>query len=273
MKKKKKPNLWPDVSILVVAVLTITAFFRGNWQLGLLITAFTVWSIYAVFRHLLPYIQEQRQRREAKELRQHYEQRRAKQQAFSDVDISDPMSVVLLRHASHRISASLKAVYPDVTWEWCVNDPERIVAKGGIGRIRLHGVKDYNYAEVNLDQEAKISFQLLKVVPFGTEEPLTDNKEPAPGSRKAREVDPQIWYEKKGKAVLSNMIADLNSRGHSSLTILDDGNISIMQADQEIKKAAFESVPERTYWPRLVKVFEREGIAADATAKGLVLSW
>ena len=270
MKKKKKPNLWPDVSILVVAVLTITAFFRGNWQLGLLITAFTVWSIYAVFRHLLPYIQEQRQRREAKELRQHYEQRRAKQQAFSDVDISDPMSVVLLRH---RISASLKAVYPDVTWEWCVNDPERIVAKGGIGRIRLHGVKDYNYAEVNLDQEAKISFQLLKVVPFGTEEPLTDNKEPAPGSRKAREVDPQIWYEKKGKAVLSNMIADLNSRGHSSLTILDDGNISIMQADQEIKKAAFESVPERTYWPRLVKVFEREGIAADATAKGLVLSW
>ena len=273
MQKKAKPNLWPDVSILVVAVLTITAFFRGEWQLGLLITAFTVWSVYAVFRHLLPYIQEQQQRREAKVLRQHYEHRRAKQQAFSDVDISDPMSVVLLRHASHRISASLKAVYPDATWEWCVSDPEKIVAKGGTGRIRLHGVKDYNYAEVNLDQEAKISFQLLKVVPFGADEQPADSKEPAPAPRRVREVDPQVWYEKKGKAVLSNLIADLNSRGHSSLTILDDGNISIIQADKEVKQAACESVPERTYWPRLVKVFEREGIAADATAKGLVLSW
>lgn len=273
MKKKAKPNLWPDVSILIVAVLTITAFFRGKWQLGLLITAFTVWSIYAVIRHLLPYIQEQRQRREAKVLRQHYEQRRAKQQAFSDVDISDPVSVVLLRHASHRISASLKAVYPDATWEWCVSDPEKIVAKGGIGRIRLHGAEDYNYAEVTLDQDARISFRLLKVVPFGADEPPTGNTEPAQVPRTVREVDPQVWYEKKGKTVLSNLIADLNSRGHSSLTILDDGNISIMQADKEVKKAAFESVPARTYWPRLVKVFEREGIAADATANGLVLSW
>lgn len=273
MKKKAKPNLWSDVSILVVAVLTITAFFRGNWQLGLLIAAFTVWSIYAVFRHLLPYIQEQQHRREAKVLRQHYEQRCAKQQVFSDVDISDPVSVVLLRHASHRISASLKAVYPDATWEWCVSDPEKIVAKGGVGRIRLHGVQDYNYAEVTMDQDAKINFQLLKVVPFGADEPPANNKEPAPAPKRIREVDPQVWYEKKGKTVLSNLIADLNSRGHSSLTILDDGNISITQADKEIKKAAFESVPERTCWPRLVKVFEGDGIAADATAKGLVLSW
>lgn len=273
MKKKAKPNLWSDVSILMMAVLTITAFFRGNWQFGLLIAAFIIWSVYAAYRHLLPFIQEQQHRREAKELRQHYEYRSARQQTFSDVDISDPVSVVLLRHASHRISASLKAVYPDATWEWCVNDPERIVAKGGIGRIRLHGVKDYNYAEVNLDQEARISFQLLKVVPFGTDEPAADNTEQEASPRMVRDVDPQVWYEKKGKAVLSNLIAALNSRGHSSLTILDDGTISIMQSDQEMKKAAFESVPERTYWPRLVKVFEREGITADATAKGLVLSW
>lgn len=273
MKKKKKPNLWPDVSILVVAVLTITAFFRGKWQLGLLITAFTAWGIYAMLRHLLPFIREQLYRKEARELRHRYEQRQAKQQMLSDVDISDPVSIVLLRHASHRISANLKAVYPDATWEWCVNDPERIVAKGGVGRICLHGVQDYNYAEVKMDQDAAISFQLLKVVPFGEDDQPSDHKGPTPLPRKVCEVDPQVWYEKKGKAVLSNLIADLNSRGHSSLTILDDGNISIMQADKEVKKAAFESVPERTYWPRLVKVFEREGIAADATDNGLVLSW
>ena len=63
-------------------------------------------------------------------------------------------------------------------------------------------------------------------------------------------------------------------RGKYTNTVtVKDGSISITQAGKEIKKAAFETVPERIYWPRLVKVFEREGIAADATAKGLVLSW
>ena len=270
---RKKSNLWSDASILIVAVLAITAFFRGSMQFWLLVTAFAVWSIYAVFRHLLPFIQELQDRKEARALQRHYEQRQAKQQTFPDIDISDPVSIVLLRHASHRISVSLKAVFPDATWEWCVDDPEKIVAKGGVGRIRLHGAADYNYAEVTMDQDARISFQLLKMVPFGAEEDAANSEQPAPSPKKVREVDPQVWYEQKGKTVLTNLIADLNSRGHSSLTILEDGNISITQADMEIKKAAFDSVPERTYWPRLVKVFKREGIAADATAQGLVLSW
>lgn len=273
MKKKAKPNLWPDVSILVVAVLAITAFFRSSLQFWLLTTAFVVWSIYAFFRHLLPYIKEQKARREAREFRRLYEQRHAKQQTFPDIDISDPVSIVLLRHASHRISASLQAVYPNATWEWCTDDPERIVAKGGVGRIRLHGAADYNYAEITMDQDAKISFQLLKMVPFGAEENTDSSEQPVPAPKKVREVDPQVWYEQKGKTVLTNLIADLNCRGYSSLTILEDGNISIKQADKEMKKPAFESVPERTYWPRLVKVFEQNGIAADATAQGLVLTW
>lgn len=270
MKKKAKPSLWPDVSILIVACLAITAFFRGAWQFWLLLAAFAVWCIYAVYKHLLPFLREQQDQKEARDLRRHYEQQ-AKHRAFSEVDVSDPVSLVLLRHASHRISARLKAVYPDATWEWCTDHPEQIVAKGGIGRIRLHSAGNFNYAEVTLDQDARISFQLLKMIPFAEEETPESNGQPTP--KKVREIDPQVWYEQKGRAVLTNLIADLNSRGHSSLTILDDGSISITQADDEVKKPAFESIPDRTYWPRLVKVFEREGIAADAADHGLVLSW
>ena len=269
MKKKEKPSLWPDVSILVVFFLVITAFFRGAWQFWLLLAAFAVWCTYAVFRHLLPFLREQRDRQEAKELRKHYE-RQVSQRMFSEVDVSDPVSLVLLRHASHRISAKLKAVYPDATWEWCTDHPEKLVAKGGVGRIRLHSAGDYHYAEVTLDQDARISFQLLQMIPFG--EAASASSEQAP-VKEAREVDPQVWYEKKGKAVLTNLIADLNSRGHNCLTILEDGSISVSQAEGEGKRTAFESVPERTYWPRLVKIFEREGIAADAADHGIVLSW
>ena len=46
-----------------------------------------------------------------------------------------------------------------------------------------------------------------------------------------------------------------------------------MQADSEITKPAFENVPEKTYWPRLAKVFEREGLAAEITSTGIALSW
>jgi hypothetical protein len=124
-----------------------------------------------------------------------------------------------------------------------------------------------------MDQDARISFQLLKIVPFDKEENTSNTEPVALKPKQLREIDPQIWYEQKGRTVLTNLIADLNSRGHSSLTILDYGNMSISQAGDEIKKAACETVPERTYWPRLIKVFEREGIAADTTDRGLVLSW
>ena len=112
----------------------------------------------------------------------------------------------------------------------------------------------------------------MKIVPFA------DNREPiaeeSDNHAKAKEIDPQVWYEKKGKIVLQNLIVDLNSRGHKSLTICDDGNIILRQSDnKELKKSAFQNLPERVYWPKLVKIFERDGMATEITDLGLVLTW
>ena len=75
-----------------------------------------------------------------------------------------------------------------------------------------------------------------------------------------------------GKRII-DIVADLNSRGHNSLTIKENGEIAIQRADQEVKQAALENVPEKTYWTRLAKVFESEGLAAQITENGMVLSW
>lgn len=91
--------------------------------------------------------------------------------------------------------------------------------------------------------------------------------------KKQNPIDPQVWYEQQGRTVLESLISDLDSRGHHSLTILENGDIAIKQADAEITHTAFANVPERTYLKRLAKVFEREGIAADVTDGGIVLSW
>jgi hypothetical protein len=270
---KQKKNLWSDVSILIVAVLAVMAFLRGSWQFWALTTVFAVWSAWAICRHLIPFLKELRDNREARKVQKHYQKQAEQQKLFWDIDTSDPVSVVLLRHVNHRISAYLQASYPDATWSWCEENPEKLATKGGTGRIKLNNVPDFNFAEITLDQSAKIGCKLLKLVPLGAEknpaaETLPEEK-PAPTT----EVNPQVWYEQKGKAVLTNLIVDLDSRGHSSLTIQEDGNIVIKQENRDIKKRVFETVPDRVSWPRLVKVFERDGIATEITDGGLLLSW
>ena len=44
---RQKKNLWSGVSILIVAVLVITAFIRGNAQAWLLAAAFVIWAVWA----------------------------------------------------------------------------------------------------------------------------------------------------------------------------------------------------------------------------------
>ncbi len=269
---KQKKNLWSDVSKLIVAVLAIMAFLRGKAQFIAYVIAFTVWSAHAVYHYLVPYIKEKMASREAKQFQKQYEKQAQQQKITVDLDISDPMYLVLLRHASYRISDYLQSIYPDATWSWCCSNPEKIVAKGGTGRIKLNGVADFNYAEVTLDQNAKITCHLLNIVPMGKEK-QDDKTSEKNETKPAVEVNPQVWFEEKGKKVLTSLIADLHSRGHSSLTIKEDGTVVIKQDDRDITKRAFDSMPDKVAWPRLKKVIEGSGIATEITDGGLVLSW
>lgn len=268
---KNKPTLWNGVSVLVVAVLIITAFARGVAQIWLYIASFAAWTAWALLKFFLPWLQAKASQREARRIRKQYEAARPKKQELHIPDVSDPVNIVLLRHVNYRISSYLKSVYPDATWEWREEFPERIVSGGGTGRIQVYGIPDFNYADVTFDQQADIDCTLLKMVPLTLQDGQPKPETPKPANQAP--VDPQIWYEKQGRAVLENLIADLNSRGHNSLTIKENGEITIMQADSEVKQAVFESVPEKTYWPRLTKVFESEGLAAKATDNGMMVSW
>ena len=278
---RRKKSLWSGVSILIVAMLAITAFIRGNAQAWLLAITYTLWSVWAVCYYLIPYIKEELHRREARRIRKKCEEQDAKRPLFTVPEVSDPLNLVLLRHVNYRISAYLQSAYPDATWEWREEFPERIVAKGGTGRIKLFGVEGFNFADVTFDQNAGIDCALVNVVPMAqrttTEAPAkqTANAEPEPvtAPKQQNPVDPQVWYEVQGRKVLEALITDLHSRGYNSLTIRENGDIAIKQADSEKVRTAFESIPEKTYWARLCKVFEREGMAANITDGGILLTW
>lgn len=254
---KKTSPVWGSISILIGVVIAILSLLRGTWATVLLIAAFAVWGLWLIFAQLLPAWKSNRMYR--RRVRQFHSQQET---AAGGTD--NGVSLVLLRHVNHRISEHLRAVYPDAHWEWTVSDPALFIAHGGTGRIRVYGIPDYEYADVTLDRQGSLRCSLVKVAPL--------EKAPAPNQQP---VDPRVWYEMQGRGILEDLIADLRSRGHSSLTLNEDGSIRIQPADggKEITKDSFVTFPEKVYWPRLVKVLEQEGLCADMQDTKILVSW
>ncbi len=252
-------KIWGSLSLLIGAVIAVLALVRSQWQQWLLLAVIAVWALWLVLTVLLPYVQAKRQRRELLQWTD----------APSEAQPDGDMGQILLRHVNHRISAYLKSVYPNARWEWREKQPERLILEGGTGHIRVYGIPEYNFADVQLDSQGGLQCSMVKIVPLtnagkaGEESGhLSPNDQP---------VDPRIWYEHQGRKVLSGLIADLNSRGHSSLEIGEDGAIRI--EDVEEAHDPLPSFPEKVYWPQLVKVLEGEGLAAEVKEDTVAVTW
>ena len=255
------------VTGLLVAVLAIMAFIRGPLQIWFLAGAFALWALWMI----VPMIITAQKRSRLRQKRQ-APAPPAKQREYYVPDLSEPAEGVLLRHVNFRISAYLKSAYPDVTWEWQEKDPERIITRGGTARIKLFGVPDFNYANVIFDCKANINCDMMKIIPL-SEVAGSPASAPAPQQNPPQPADPQIWYEMQARQVLEDLIADLHSRGHNSLTIKENGDICIKQADTEVATQTLKNFPSRNYWQALSKVFEKEGLAAAVTETGLAVTW
>ena len=270
---KNDKALWGSISILVGIVIAILALVRGDMQTWLLLGVFSLWGTWIVAILLLPYMRQakRRQQRKYRLNRLYAEGSRGPAPKAQEKPEGAPMEHLLLRHVNHRISSYLHSAYPEVTWSWCEKEPERLAIHGGIGRIRVYGVPDFDHADVTVDQKANISCSMVKIVPLSQIGATADEESKAPPNRQP--VDPQIWYEVQGREVMETLMADLNSRGHNSLTLYENGNICIRQDNEEVAQEQLPGFPDKTYWPRLVKVFERNGLAAEITGTGIVVTW
>ena len=267
---KKNKTLWNGVSILIVALLVIMAFVRGDAQFVLTVLTIAAWSVWAIVKYLAPYVDTKLNAREARKIREFYEteeRKLAEPKEYSDTSLS------LLLHVNHRITNYLQSAYPGSSWEWRVEDPEALVTNGGTGRIQVFGVSDFSHADVTVNKKAEITYEMLKIVPMGENPPEFSDEEEATPTAPQNPINPQVWYEQKGRVVLENIITDLNSRGHSSLSITESGDVIIKQDEREIKKATLEAMPDKVYWHRLAKVFQGEGLAASVTDNAVVVSW
>ena len=254
---KQKISLGGSTSVLIGVVIAILALLRGPVQTVLLLITFALWGLWVVLTLLRPAwranrVYRQREEREARE-----------QDALSGRNVAG----LLLRHVNYRVSDYLKSGYPNARWEWVMQDPILFIAQGGTGRIRLYGVPDYEYADVTLDQRGSLNCSLVKIVP------VQDSGQGAPFDQPS--PDPSVWYELEGRGVLDTLIADLRSRGHSSLTLNEDGSISFQPeaGGRNATKRAFACFPEKVYWPRLADTLAQEGLSADVQDSHIVVSW
>ena len=249
---KKNAPLWSSISILIAAVIAVVAFTRGTLSTALLILVFALWGLWTIWTQILTTRCHANACRQTKQV----------------VNPDRALLQTLLHHVNYRVSGCLKSTYPEAHWEWTMRDPASFVAQGGTGRIRIYGVPDYSYADVTLDRNGKLSCSLIRVAPISG-----SAENPAKPDQTA--LDPRIWYETHGRAVLESLVADLASRGHHGLTLKGDGSICVRPADggTETTQGAFPIFPEKVYWPRLVEVLKQNGLAATAKDTGIVVAW
>lgn len=258
---KKANPLWDSVGILTGAVILMIALTQGILRTVLLSVAAAAWMVWLAVLMIARYHKQARWRKKHSETEtgENAEEYTTEQ--------------LLLHHVNHRISACLCVAYPGASWQWCMKDPARFVCKGGTGRIRVFGIDEYEHADVRIDRRGNLSCSLIKSVRLNEESAggTGGDKQKTPPNKQP--VDPRVWYETQGRAVLEHLVADLNSRGHSSLTLLENGDISIQEDKKDVTVEHFSVFPEKVYWPGLVRTLQGDGLAADATAQGIKITW
>lgn len=250
---KQNITLGGGISVLIGVVIAILALLRGPIQTVLLLAAFALWGLWLLLALLRPAWRANRAYRAQ-------EERAAKQRdALSGVNLAR----LLLCHVNYRVSDCLKTVYPNASWEWTMENPTLFIARGGTGRIRVYGVPDYEYADVTLDQKGALSCSLVQIVPVQDSAPSQPTQ------------DPQAWYEREGREVLDGLIADLCSRGHSGLTVNEDGSVTFRTegGTKTAAKHGFKNLPGKALWPQLADVLRQDGLSADVRADGIAVSW
>lgn len=242
---KKESPLWSSISLLIGIVIAILALIRGRMLLPLLLAVFALWLLWWLLTQALPLWRNNRAYR-AKEARL--------REQTAAANGGGQLADALLCHVNYRITAMLHAAYPNARWEWLADKPSRFAVEGGTARIRVYGIPDFDYADVKLDQKANLDCSLVKLSPLvaGASDTQPPNRQP---------VNPRVWFETRGRAVLEALVTDLNSRGHSSLTVQENGEVFVQAKENEAKlaKETFLDFPEKVYWPQLVKVLEEEG--------------
>lgn len=189
------------------------------------------------------------------------------------------METLLIRQISYQVTDKIKAAYPEASWEYTRPVKAESLLNCDIIRIRTFHTGDYNFADVSLDRYGHLKLFMMTITDFtplpgqkNPDHPETDG--PETPAEPPVHVDPESWYSLIGKPLLTELIGDLQARGHQKLFINEAGEIFIFDNNNRPEiKDIFQHFPPRDYWAALTDIFTRDELKAKETENTLELSW
>lgn len=264
-----------SVTFLLIGVIAIMAFIKNPVQHWIMIGFFSLWSIFHIIRFIIWCKRKPKTVKSKTDKVKHAkkEKKPANQKITSlfksdsvETNGTDSLVTALIRHVNCRISDKLKSAYPDATWIWCETNIVKLMTEGGTGRIKTTNMKEFNQADVTVDKYGSISFTMLKA------EPLSNPANPGE-SKTEPVVDVSMWYNLIGQKVISAIVVELNTHGHQTMYIKENGDIVTGSGDTETKHETLENFPKISAWTELVNVFTGDGLSANVDDKKIKLSW
>ena len=210
--------------------------------------------------------------------------RQKRKETFFDIE------TLLIRQVSYQITDTLKSAYPEASWEYTKPLKVESLLNCDTFRIRTFHTEEFIFADVALDRYGHLKLFLTSVrdlTPLpGQKNPdapdaelssaKTSNAEPLnsdPQTEPPLRVDPESWYSLIGKPLLTDLIGDLQARGHRKLFINETGELFILNGNTPEVKAAFEHFPPKDYWTALTDIFTRDELKVAENNNTLELSW
>lgn len=189
--------------------------------------------------------------------------------AFSETELAQ-----ILQHIRLRITDKLKSAYAEATWQWDKEPDLHDILAGKTFRILVENMESYTHADITFDRFGRIHVEPMTIGAFSPAESKTaadDMDSPAP--EEPAVVDVRVWYELVGQKILTEQITELHAKGHSKLTIMENGDITVKNQKKDILKATLDSFPAQNYWQELVSILAEDQLTAKITGNSLQVSW
>lgn len=189
--------------------------------------------------------------------------------AFSEAELAQ-----ILQHIRLRITDKLKSAYAEATWQWDKEPDLHDILAGKTFRILVENMESYTHADISFDRFGRIHVEPMTIGAFSPAESKADADDTdTPAPEEPAVVDVRVWYELIGQKILTEQITELHAKGHSKLTIMENGDITVKNQKKDILKATLDSFPAQNYWQELVSILAEDQLTAKITGNSLQVSW
>ena len=286
----------PSLKILIVLSLLFAALFSRQLSQKLILASVAVWllfmavsllrnrqkrrdkkafSLRTAFAHIFPFVRDSFGKETSNDSVSvspaEYRPPILPDQkaAFSEAELAQ-----ILQHIRLRITDKLKSAYTEATWQWDKEPDLHDILAGKTIRILVENMESYTHADISFDRFGRIHVEPMTIGAFSPAESKADADDAdTPAPEEPAVVDVRVWYELIGQKILTEQITELHAKGHSKLTIMENGDITVKNQKKDILKATLDSFPAQNYWQELVSILAEDQLTAKITGNSLQVSW